>query len=106
MAQTNINIRMDEELKRQFEALCQNIGMSMTTAFTIFAKKMVSENKVPFALTANDPFAGMPGTITTQEELDAAITERIEEWEKNREEYTADDEADAVFAALEKKYFG
>lgn len=102
MAQTNINIRMDEELKRQFEALCQNIGMSMTTAFTIFAKKMVSENKVPFALTANDPFAGMPDTITTQEELDAVITEAIKEQEESGELYDVDE----VFAALDKKYFG
>lgn len=102
MAQTNINIRMDEDLKRQFEALCQNIGMSMTTAITIFAKKMVNENKVPFELTGNDPFAGMPGTITTQEELDEAITEAIAEQEESGELYDVDE----VFAALDKKYFG
>ena len=39
MAQTNINIRMDAELKRQFEEFCADVGMSMTTAFTVFAKK-------------------------------------------------------------------
>lgn len=43
MAQTNINIRMDAELKKQFEAFCSDMGMSMTTAFTIFAKKAVRE---------------------------------------------------------------
>lgn len=106
MAQTNINIRMDEDLKRQFEALCQNIGMSMTTAITIFAKKMVNENKVPFELTGNDPFAGMNYTPLTQEELDMVLNQRILEWEENREEYTEADTADAVFAALDKKYFG
>ena len=35
MANTNINIRMDSELKKQFEAFCADIGMSMTTAFTV-----------------------------------------------------------------------
>ena len=48
MAQTNINIRMDTELKKQFEAFCADVGMSMTTAFNIFAKKAVRENRIPF----------------------------------------------------------
>lgn len=55
MAQTNINIRIDEDLKRQFEAFCSDVGMSMTTAFCIFAKKTVRENKIPFEVSA-DPF--------------------------------------------------
>ena len=40
---TNVNIRMDKELKKQFETFCNDVGMSMTTAFTIFAKKVVRE---------------------------------------------------------------
>ena len=43
MAQTNINIRMDADLKKQFEDFCNDMGMTMTTAFTIFAKKMQYE---------------------------------------------------------------
>lgn len=39
MAQTNVNIRMDSDLKTQFEAFCTDMGMTMTTAFTVFAKK-------------------------------------------------------------------
>lgn len=38
MAQTNVNIKMDEELKKQFEKLCTDIGMTMTTAFCMFAR--------------------------------------------------------------------
>lgn len=55
MAQTSINIRMDEDLKRQFDMLCNDMGMSMTTAMTIFAKKMVRENKIPFEITGSKP---------------------------------------------------
>ena len=55
MAQTNINIRMDEDLKRQFETFCSNIGMTMTTAFCVFAKTAVRKQKIPFEL-AVDPF--------------------------------------------------
>ena len=55
MAQTNVNIRMDAELKRQFEEFCADVGMSMTTAFTVFAKKTVRENKIPFPVDREIP---------------------------------------------------
>lgn len=55
MAQTNINIRIDEELKQQFDEFCNNVGMTMTTAFCIFAKKAVREQRIPFEIS-NDPF--------------------------------------------------
>ena len=55
MAQTNINIRMDTELKKQFEAFCADVGMSMTTAFNIFAKKAVRENRIPFEVGGDIP---------------------------------------------------
>ena len=43
MASINVNIRMDSDLKNQYESLCEDMGMSMTTAFNIFAKKAVRE---------------------------------------------------------------
>ena len=55
MAQTNVNIRMDAELKRQFEEFCSDVGMSMTTAFCVFAKKVVRENRIPFELDREVP---------------------------------------------------
>lgn len=48
MAQTNINIRMDENLKQQFDLLCNELGLNMTTAFNIFARTMVRQQKIPF----------------------------------------------------------
>ena len=55
MAQTLLNIRMDEELKKDLEKTCQELGMNMTTAFTIFAKKMTREKRIPFEVSI-DPF--------------------------------------------------
>lgn len=55
MAQTNINIRMDEELKHSMENLCQELGMNLTTAVTVFFKKAVRERGIPFQISA-DPF--------------------------------------------------
>ena len=56
MAQTTLSIRMDENLKKQFETLCDELGMNMTTAVCIFAKKAVREQGIPFDVSLNDPF--------------------------------------------------
>ena len=55
MAQTTVNFRMDENLKFDLERLCDDLGITMTTAFTVFAKKATRENRIPFELTG-DPF--------------------------------------------------
>lgn len=52
MAQATFSIRMDENLKKQFDELCENFGMSATTAFNVFAKAVVRERKIPFEITA------------------------------------------------------
>lgn len=55
MAQTNINIRMDDNLKQQFDFLCNELGLNMTTAFNIFAKTMVRQQKIPFEVALEVP---------------------------------------------------
>ena len=55
MAQTMINFRIDEKIKKEMEKICREMGMSMTTAFTIFATKVTKEKRIPFEITA-DPF--------------------------------------------------
>jgi len=52
MAQTTFSIRMDENLKKQFDALCSDFGMNMSTAFTIFAKTVVRKREIPFKISA------------------------------------------------------
>ena len=51
----NVNFRMDPDLKRSMEEVCAEMGLSMTTAFTIFAKKVSREHRIPFEVSA-DPF--------------------------------------------------
>ena len=55
MAQVLVNFRLDEEDKRGMEDVCRELGMSMSTAFTIFAKKMRREKRIPFEVSV-DPF--------------------------------------------------
>ena len=59
MAQTSVSIRMDADLKRAFDEFCTEIGMTMTTAFCVFAKTAVRERKIPFEISAerSDPFS-------------------------------------------------
>lgn len=55
MAQATITIRIDENLKKQAEKLFDEMGMNMTTAYTIFTKAVVMQGKIPFEITANVP---------------------------------------------------
>jgi DNA-damage-inducible protein J len=56
MAQTvNVNFRLDEEVKKSMEQVCSELGLSMSAAFTIFAKKVSREKRIPFELSV-DPF--------------------------------------------------
>lgn len=52
MAQVMVNFRMDETVKKRMEEACKEMGLSMTTAFTIFATKVGKEKRIPFEITA------------------------------------------------------
>ena len=55
MAQTTVSVSMDNELKKEFDAVCNDLGLSMTTAITMLAKKMAREKRLPFEISI-DPF--------------------------------------------------
>ena len=64
MAQVNVNFRMDEDVKKRMEQTCKEMGLSMTTAFTMFATKVGNEKRIPFEITAN-PSPVQPKTVGT-----------------------------------------
>lgn len=51
----NVNFRLDADVKKAMEAVCDELGLSMSAAFTIFAKKVSRERRIPFEVSA-DPF--------------------------------------------------
>lgn len=55
MSQTLVNIRMDENVKKSMEKLCNELGITISAAFNIFARKMIREHGIPFEVSA-DPF--------------------------------------------------
>lgn len=52
MAQATFSGRMDEVLKKQFDALCQEFGMNASTAINIFARAVVRQRKIPFEIAS------------------------------------------------------
>ena len=56
MAHTvNVNFKLDEDVQKRMERACTEMGLSMSAAFTMFAKKVGREYRIPFEVSA-DPF--------------------------------------------------
>lgn len=70
MAQATFSIRMDTELKKQFDLLCEDFGMTATTAFNIFAKAVVKNGRIPF------PIESQQTAAARQKAIDAVIAMR------------------------------
>ena len=58
MANTNVTMRIDENLKSQLQELVSNLGLDMTTFFTMAAKQAVREQALPFKPDMNK--TGLP----------------------------------------------
>lgn len=86
MAQTNVNFRMDTELKKAMEETCRELGMNMTTAFIIFAKKMTREHRIPFEVSY-DPFYTEKNITALQKSYEQIKSGRV--ISKNMEELEA-----------------
>ncbi len=52
----NVSVRMDNETKIEFEKFCKEVGISISGAFNLFAKKVVRERRIPFDISTEDPF--------------------------------------------------
>ena len=51
----NVNIKMDSDVKKKMEQVCAELGLTMSAAFTIFARKVGREKRIPFEVSI-DPF--------------------------------------------------
>ncbi|RFT29123.1 type II toxin-antitoxin system antitoxin, RelB/DinJ family, partial [Gardnerella vaginalis] len=49
----NINFKLNADDKRLMENVCRELGLSMSAAFTIFAKKVGREHRIPFEVSAD-----------------------------------------------------
>ena len=77
---TLVNFRLDQETKRSMEGVCHDLGMSMTTAFTLFAKKVDRERRIPFDVSLDgtpSPDVAQPVTIAANHADPAVIVEEV-----------------------------
>lgn len=51
----NVNFKLDSDVKKSMEEACAEMGLSMSAAFTIYAKKVGRERRIPFEITADAP---------------------------------------------------
>lgn len=56
MSTKSVNFRVDEELKKNADAILSEMGLTMSSALNIFLKQMVNKRALPFVIEAADPF--------------------------------------------------
>lgn len=54
MAQTAITVRVDNNVKRQFDALCEQFGMSVNAAVNVFINAVVRTRSIPFTINVEE----------------------------------------------------
>ena len=85
MAQSTFSVRMDENLKKQFDELCNDFGMTASTAFNIFARAVVRERKIPFEIVSPET------NITREKAMEAFLSLREQASKNNLQDLTLDE---------------
>ena len=90
MAQSAVTVRLDSEMKSQFDALCEQFGMSANTAFNIFVKAVIRSRSIPFTLKGSPSALDLcmqPRSVAeSSKERDLSLDEINEEIRAAREE--------------------
>ena len=90
MAQSAITVRLDSDMKSQFDALCNQFGMSANTAFNIFVKAVIRSRSIPFIIkgspSALDLFMQQRSVAESSKEQELSLDEINEEIRAAREE--------------------
>lgn len=73
----NVNFKLDSKVKKEMEKLCSEMGLSMSSAFTIFAKKLVRERRIPFEINA-DPFYSESNIKYLEKKMEDYINGKLE----------------------------
>ena len=53
MALSTMTVRLDSQMKQQFDALCQEFGLSSNAAINVFVNQVVRSRSIPFKVTVN-----------------------------------------------------
>ena len=68
-----INIRIDDDLKARADSIFEELGLNMTTAFTMFIRQTIRSGGIPFEVTTRtDPFFSAENMKVLRESLKKA----------------------------------
>ena len=86
MATTNINIRVDNEIKTQAQDVFASLGLDMTSAINVFLRQAIREKGIPFAVTCSPSkkarqLGGWEGKIWMADDFDAPMEDFEEDME-------------------------
>jgi len=57
MATKTFSVRLEENVKNDLDQFCDNVGLSLSSLMSLFAKTVVRERRIPFEITdLSDPF--------------------------------------------------
>lgn len=65
MANINVTIRIDEDLKEEADQLFDDLGMSFTTAINVFVKQSLREGRIPFEITKTPLIASFDHSVVS-----------------------------------------
>ena len=97
MAQVSMTVRLDSQLKKQFNELCNEIGMSANTAINVFVNAAVRTRSIPFKIDLNEPKAENPALKRFQEFRASVVAD------DSRPEMTLDEINEEIRLAREEK---
>ena len=97
MAQVSMTVRLDSQLKKQFNELCNEIGMSANTAINVFVKAAVRTHSIPFKIDLNEPEAENPALKRFQEFRASVVAD------DSRPEMTLDEINEEIRLAREER---
>lgn len=79
----SMTISIDDELKKQFSEVCKELGLSPSAAFSVFAKAVVRERRIPFEISAESSYERARREY--ERDLNAALWEGYQEVKEGRE---------------------
>ena len=94
MAQSAVTVRIDSEMKSQFDDLCNQFGMSVNTAFNIFVNAVVRSRSIPFTIKG--------GSVEQSRALDLFMKQRKSAESSQEPEMTLEEINAEIRAAREE----
>ncbi|MDR1320509.1 MAG: type II toxin-antitoxin system RelB/DinJ family antitoxin [Gracilibacteraceae bacterium] len=97
MGTVNVTVRVDEEIKRDFDSFCDNVGINITTAFNMFIKETLRTRQLPFIVT------DVETQNRTRQELQKAFSAAQKQSVVNGTDKMTMEEIDAEIAAYRRE---